>query len=369
MSDTSRAPTDDGRRLASEPERLERFAARVAEYHDVSLDEILEVLDYLRDEGDSMIAGGSLSIGFGNRLSDLDIVIAGPSTSSSAVPLEHWVKSLRVDAWTRNQSAIDDLFRQADEHLRGERPIQGAFGGLEEEQQLKLLHRVAFGLHVDGPPLEPTSTRRYVEVARDLIVREYAERMRESAYVAQLALAAGGGLAAAVNARYAVEEALHAVLAARGLPFSGDKWLGEQLRDDAPDLDDLHGRFAILPAGAPDDFVRDAVTHCQRLVGIELGVATLAAAHAWTWSGLQLLKVGADQLLVSPPYGALWRLDEDEVAAWRGLSAGDADRCAGADCDAAATALCLRLYERGLARLEWERGLPVAELSIEGGAG
>jgi hypothetical protein len=349
---------------ASHPDVLER---RIRDYHDVAMGDVLDLVEYLRKDGDSVIVGGSLALGLGNRLSDLDVVVVGRETPTSQVPLEHWVRSLRVDVWLRAQRGIDALFERAEAALRSERPLQGSFGSVDEEQELKLLHRVAFGLHWDGPELVP-STRDYRAIARDLVVREYAERMRESACVATLALAARRKLAAAVNARLAVEEAMQTALAAGGYPWTGDKWLQVRLQEGAPDLLELYRPYAVLPEPGDDvgRFVAGAVELAERITGVDLAIERLASLFAWSAPGLRALPLGNRRLLVSVEDGALWELDEDEAAAWRDLI----DRFEGEDgpwpaarCDPAAGRLCVGLYERGVARMVWERGVTAAELS------
>jgi hypothetical protein len=343
---------------------------RLWAFHEVSIADVLQVIDYLREPGDSVIAGGSLTFGLGNRLSDFDVVICGRTTDSSLMPLQHWVDSLRVDVWTRTHDDVDRLFAEADTALAASGPIAGELGSVEEEQQLKLLHRVAFGLYLDGPPLTP-STRDHAEVARDLIVREYAERMRESACVAQLAVRAERWLAAATNARSAVEEALHAVLAAHGVPFTGDKWLQEQLKRQAPQLHSRYENYAVLPEDdGCEEFVIGAVAWCQQLTGLDLEVEECAPELRWVDWGLRLHRVSGDNLLVAPEIGGLWRLAPGEVGAWQGLAriaeeedaghvAWPGDRCGQAEMN-----LCLRLYERGLVQLVWNRGVPLSDLAI-----
>jgi hypothetical protein len=351
--------------------RREALDARMRRFHDVDTADVLGLVDYLREPGDTVVAGGSLTFGLGNRLSDFDVVICGPATPSSAVPLQHWAGSLRVDVWTRAHADLDRLFRHAEQALDGEAPIEGAFGTVEEEQQLKLLHRAAFGLDLDGPPLAPRCTRDHVEVARDLVVREYAERMRESAYLARLALTVRRPLAAAVNARFAVEEAAHVVLAAGGVPFSGDKWLADRLAEHAPRLGERHGRLTELPENEDGaaGFVADAVTLCRELTGLDTSLDALGTRLSWVSSGLVVHRVGGEDLLLAPDIGGLWVLSEPEAAAWRSLTAGESGDAATrrswrADrCDRDQADLCLGLYQRGLAQPRWHRGVPVADLS------
>lgn len=342
--------------------RRDELEQRIQDYHGVSLEAVLELIDYLRDPGDSVIAGGSLSLGLGNERSDLDVVIAGRDTvGSGRMPLEHWEKSLRVDAWKLNQDTIDELFERADRGLASEEPFDGAFGSVQEQADLKLLHRVAFGIHLDGPPLEPARTRNYHEVARDLIVREYAERMRESALVAQLALSAHPR-AALMNGRLAVEDALHATLASRGIPFTGDKWLQQRLSQQAPELSELYLPFVILPRAGDDavDFVRDAVERCEALTSLDLSVAALGGAASWANTDLRVISVGDDRLLLSVGEGGLWRLDANEAGVWDSLDEGGTWPLDG--CDGAQTRLCFDLYAQGIVRLRWGRGIPMEEL-------
>jgi hypothetical protein len=356
MSDTAVTETEDARR----GERLER---RLRDYHGVGLEEVLEAIGYLREDGDTVIAGGSLACDLGNRLSDLDLVVCGPATTPSRVPLEHWVRSLRVDAWTRSHAGVDALFAHAERAVAADAPLRGSFGTAEEEQQLKLLHRVAFGLRIDGPPLCVAASRGPAEIASALLVREYAERMRESAHVAQLAARTGHELAAVTSARSAVEECLQTVLAARGVPFTGDKWLQERLRTAAPDLRPLHERFAALPASGTGtaSFIAGAVSLCERLTGTDLSVTALAPATRWSAPGLRLHTAGGDHYLVAPAIGGLWALEPAEAEIWRGLPP-PADGWRGSERTSAETAFLLDLYIQGLARLDWDRGLALTGL-------
>lgn len=343
--------------------RREALDRCIQSYHGVPLSQVLELIDYLRDAGDSVIAGGSLALGLGNKRSDLDVVIAGRNTQGSGrMPLEHWEQTLRVDAWKLNQGTIDDLFARAETGLASEEPFEGAFGSVTEQADFKLLHRVAFGIHLDGPRLEPSHTRDYRAVARDLIVREYAERMRESVLVARLALPEHWR-AAAINARLAVEDALHAALAASGVPFTGDKWLQHRLMTDAPDLHEVYRPFAILPHRSEEAgiVVDAAVKQCEALTGIELSTSALASIASWENTDLRPIKVGTDQLLLSTREGGLWRIDQDESKAWQSLNADAWPLTAG---DESQSRLSFDLYARGLVRLRWQRGIPIHELAL-----
>ncbi|MDQ8045894.1 MAG: hypothetical protein AAGC46_06185 [Solirubrobacteraceae bacterium] len=351
-------------------ERRARLEQRIGEYHGQDLAAVLDLIDYLRDEdgGDTVIAGGSLSIDQGNRESDLDMVVVGAGVKTSAVPLEHWVGSLRVDAWTRSVADVDALFLQAEEALASDAPLSGAFGNAVQEQQLKLLHRIAFGLVVDGAPVRPASARGPVELALDLLTREYAERARESAMVAGLALAAGRDLTAATVARVGAEEALHAVLHGRGAAFSGDKWLSEQLIP-MPDLQALHEEVAILPArGEPlGPYAERALTIIGELLGLDVTPAALGCDLSWSYSGLTLLPLAGRKVLASKDHAAAWELDDAEASAWADLSGGEVDGTFPHPTDApAAEALCASLYEQGVLKLAWRVGVPLGALTLPG---
>jgi hypothetical protein len=345
---------------------------RMRGFHGVGVHDVLDVVDYVREPGDTVVAGGSLTFGLGNRLSDFDVVICGATTSKSLVPLQHWVSTLRVDVWTRSHADIGTLFALAEQALAGTGPIAGAFGSIEQEQQLKLLHRIAFGLDLAGPPLAPASVADFRAVARDLVVREYAERLRESIWVAQLAARSGRWLTAVTNAREAVEEAFTVVLTARGVPFTGDKWLHERLKSHAPDLREAYRRYASLPTGARDcaAYVTDAVALAGRITGLPTDVDELTARVSWVGSDLHLRETGDTRLLVAPHCGGVWELSEVDAMAWTSLAgcaepAGDGSgRTLWRGGGRAETDFCLGLYEQGLVRVHWDRGVPVPELTI-----
>jgi hypothetical protein len=360
-------------------ERRARLEERLQGYHGEGMAEVLDMLDYLRDDGDTVIAGGSLSIDQGNSQSDLDMVLVGPNTKTSAVPFEHWVGSLRIDAWKRSTDEIDALFRQAEAALASDGPLLNAFGNAVQEQQLKLLHRIAFGVLIEGEAIRPATERGTSELALDLLTREYAERSRESAMIAGLAIASGRELLAATVARVAVEEALHSVLHGQGVPFSGDKWLREQLNGhDA--LKALHEELAELPPrGVPlEPYVQRALAVASQLIGLDLTPAALGPDLHWTYSGLQLMPLGGRKLLASSEHGTAWELEPEEAEAWSTLAAAAAatgegeETAAGAiagtfphPTDDAQIAICVRLYEAGVLKLAWQRGLPLAELDLD----
>jgi hypothetical protein len=355
-----------------ETESLERLDARLQQYHSVSVNSVLDAVAYLRDAGDSVIFGGSLAYGLGNHLSDLDLVIAGPTTvESSRIPVEQFIDSLRIDVWKLGQALIEELFDRAEAALARDTALHGAFGNVDHENELKLMHRIAFGLVADGPGLELARGRDYRQAATRLVVREYAERTRESALLAQLALRVGRPLAAVVNARRAVEEALNATVAGHGLPFSGDKWLGERVGSLSPGLAAIHGQFERLPA-APDReaeaFVDQAVTHCHEIWGIDLTHARAAEAAVWRNTDLQLVEIGDQCLLLSQRFDALWRLEGTEADAWRRMTAeSDVDgpeAWAVHMCDSDATALCFQLHEVGALGIEWRAGVSITDLTM-----
>lgn len=356
--------------MGTDTELQKDLQEHVGRFHGVSLEQVLREIEYLRDPGDSVIAGGSLAYGLGNHLSDLDLVVSGPATvESSRVPLEHFIDSLRIDVWKLAQGLIEKSFDRAEQALAGRGSLLGSFGDIDHEDELKLLHRIAFGVVVDGDGLEPRQGRDYRTVATGLVVREYAERMRASALLTQLALLAGRPIAAVGNARLAVEEALNATVVHRGLPFSGDKWLRERLANQTTDLAHVYEPFRQLPKNPARDaarFVEAALVACVEMWGLDLGIDALVPAASWRNTDLQVSEIGADRLLLSARFGALWSLDESEAETWRRLvsaGAGEPDATWGLDqCDAEALHLCLRLHEHGLLGLHWTNGVTIEEL-------
>jgi Nucleotidyltransferase domain len=351
--------------MRNDTESREDLQRCVARFHGVSLERVLGEIEYLRDPGDSVVAGGSLAYGLGNQLSDLDLVIIGPVTvESSRVPLEHFIGSLRVDVWKLSQRLIEESLDRAEQALAGEDPLLGSFGDSDHEDELKLLHRIAFGVVIDGHGLEPRLGRDYRTVASRLVVREYAERMRTAALLAQLALQAGRPVAAVVNARFAVEGTLNATIAHRGLPFSGDKWLRERLANQTADLACIYEPFRQLPENPTRDaaqFVEAALAACMEMWGLDLAIDTLVPAASWRNTDLQVVEIGTHRLLLSVRVGALWSLDGSDTETWQrlvaaGAGALDATWSLGEN-DAAALSLCLRLHEHGLLDLRWTEGV------------
>ena len=207
-------------------------------------------------------------------------------------------------------------------------------------------------------------------MASGLVVREYAERMRASALLAQLALRSDRPVAVVVNARQAVEEALNATVAHRGLPFSGGKWLHERLANQTTDLAAAYEPFRQLPENPTRDAVRyleEALAACAEMWKLDLGIEALAPVVSWRNTDLQAWEVGDDRLLLSARFGALWSLDDSEAEAWRRLvsaaGAGEPDGTWGLeDCDAEALTLCLCLHEHGLLSLHWTNGVAIEDL-------
>jgi hypothetical protein len=357
--------------MARSDERRAALQARIEGLHGVPFERVLSEIDYLRDTGDSVIAGGSLAYELGNHLSDLDLVVCGPTTvDSTGVPLEHFIGSLRVDVWKLAQSLIEESFDRAEAALAGTGPLVGAFGDVDHEDELKLMHRMAFGIVLDGDGLKPRPGRDYRTVASRLVVREYAERMRYSALLAQLALRADRPLAAVINARLAVEEALNATVTDRKLPFTGDKWLSERLANQASDLAATYSPFRQLPENPARDalqFVEAALVACTEMWGIDLSIVALAQAARWRNTDLQVLGIGDDRLLVSARAGALWNLDESEADTWQRLvltGAGESDSLFGlGEGDPDALTLCLHLHENGLLGLGWTHGVQTEDLN------
>jgi hypothetical protein len=95
------------------------------------------------------------------------------------------------------------------------------------------------------------------------------------------------------------------------------------------------------------------------------------------------MPLGGRKLLASSEHGTAWELEPDEAAAWTALAAAAAatqegDETAGGattgtfphPTDDAQIAIVVRLYEAGVLKLAWQRGLPLAELdlNLEGAA-
>jgi len=347
------------------PARLDELQSRIRRYHQVELEAVMEVISYLREDGDRVIFGGSLTLGLGNARSDLDVLLIGPpGVDGSRLPLEHWIDGLRVDVWKLTERLVDGVFLQVERALASEGPIDGAFGDVGEQADLKLLHRIVSGIQVEGEPLELSTRLGAAELARDLVSREYGERMRDSAYLAQVGAATGHDLAAAVYARGAVEEAAHAALAGMGVPFTGDKWLRERLRD-FPEMEASYAPFAVLPEGpgTSAEFVAAALATCREWTGADLAAPLLAARATWRLGDLRLMPIGDESLLLSVELGALWSLEPAEAAAWQRFGEAGAWPCE--ECDAEQDSLAFALHVAGVAKLDWSQGLDLERSRLE----
>jgi hypothetical protein len=285
---------------------------------------------------------------------------------SSRVPIEHFIGSLRVDVWKLAQGLIEDSFDRAQRALAAEDTLLGSFGDTEHDDELKLLHRIAFGVVIDGDGIHARPKRDYRAVAAGLVVREYLERMRTSALLAHLALGAERSVAAVVNARLAVEDALNAAVAHRQLPFSGGKWLGERLSSQTSDLAHVYEPFRQLPNTPHEEakqFVEKALATCAEMWTLDLNLEALTPMAKWVNADLQVAEIGGDRLLLAPRFGALWTLDEKEVAIWRQLVSSVAEnRDTGRELcayNAEELSMCLRLHEQGLLDLQWIKGVAI----------
>lgn len=164
------------------------------------------------------------------------------------------------------------------------------------------------------------------------------------------------------------------LVAARGLPWTGDKWLHERLLRDAPDLQMLHEKFAVLPDTENDwhGFVQRAVELCSKLSGLDLAVTTLSRSAAWDLSGLRIAEVRGENFLGSKEHGGLWELNDSDIGAWRALEAAQSadghSEWLCAALDSTMMTFCYRLYERGLATLRWITGVPLGDLVLTTGA-
>lgn len=352
--------------------RLAEIDRQIREYHGLGITNVLDAIAYLRDCDSCVIAGGSLAFGLGNLRSDLDVVVTGAGVvGGSRVPVEHFVGTLRVDVWKRGQDQVEAIFRDAECALASSDPFYDQFGTVDEEADLKLLHRIAFGIQMDGDPMKLSLPRDQRDVACDLVTREYAERMREAAFVAQVAEMSGSVIASMMNARRAVEDVLHMMIAARGLPFTGDKWLHERLAKDADDLCPLYEKFVVLPDREEDwrTYTRGALKVCSELSGLNLAAARLSEGARWVADELRLVELSGVAFLVSRQHGGLWSLDQDEVSNWNVLqkqrSTGHASvgGWACAELDSSMMAFCYRLYEQGLATLRWASGVLLEDIA------
>jgi hypothetical protein len=163
---------------------------------------------------------------------------------------------------------------------------------------------------------------------------------------------------------------MQAVLAARGHPWSGDKWLQVRLQEQESECHDLYRPYAVLPEPGGDvgGFVAGAAELAESMTGVDLEPERLAPLFAWSPAGLRSFSLGGDRVLVATGPGMLWRLEEAEAAAWGRLvdRYGDGGPWPAEECDPAEASLAVELYERGVVAMVWSRGVTGAELEHVG---
>lgn len=281
-------------------------------YHGVTIEDVLQLVEYLREPDDAVMLTGSLAVGLGNQKSDLDLMLLGSTTAfSAAVPLTHFVSSLRVDVWKLDERVIDRLAASAEAALDTP-PVRR----LVSFQDAQLLQRYACGVVIDGQPsleqsaLFPVVTRLAKKYFTEMVVRD--------AGYALLARERGLDLAAAVTARRALESAAEVRLAGLGHPFFGPKWIHHRLRVLDPDGWDAIEQHLVLPE-VDDAFGLERAA----LASIELATSfadtdlTVALdATRFYNPGSELKSPGSKHLLIDQGESTVIELSDEEAAVW-----------------------------------------------------
>ncbi|MGH2907074.1 MAG: hypothetical protein ACRDKI_09955 [Solirubrobacterales bacterium] len=333
----------------------ERTESRLKRYHDVAFDDVLEAIDWLAKPGDTIICGGSLVFGLGNRLSDLDILFVGDQEwGNTRVPLEHFVNTLRVDSWRATRPSIDEMFALAEGALQSDAPLQGLFGDVHRDEELQLMHRIAFGIVLRGEANEQHEARG--RLAQRIAVREFMERCRHEIFLAQVSAKYGRRYAAVLASRRAVEDAVNAQIYSDA-PFSQEKWLVD-LVAGRPDLASRYEPFRSTPdLREHAEFTKRATDVCEDLIGTVLDLKTLSSQCAWTGDLPQVFPIGSGHSVVGLGDGTHWPIEEREFDALNRLLAHETKAWEFASCDEDEGRLCFELFERGLIDLTWHESL------------
>jgi predicted nucleotidyltransferase len=324
---------------------VERFRARLRMTHAIEVDGIVDAVSYLVEPDDTVIFGGSLAFGFGNRSSDLDIIVVSGGKDDDAIPVQRFIDGLRVEVWRIAAARLREVINRADAATRAHDPIEDAF------EDVRLLTRVGYGPVWAGRTPSELFGCDVPRICSDFMVARLTQACAVRLGYADLAMRQPDVLHAAHQSRAALEMAVQAVLTRRTQTFPGRKFLYQQAQRDDEDLFRTLTSCAVIPAqrGECTDYVRDLRLRIDVLLA-ELGdVLANGSVVTLDVRPLETVPLGGSLLVCDVEHSAVLELSSPaEVAAMHDLSRTTADLRTSSD-DVAA--LALRLVRAGLARL------------------
>ncbi len=227
------------------------------------------VLQYVDEKAEAAFLTGSLVEGFGNVLSDLDIlVIVGKksdctmSSPSSGAPVKR-----RVDLEVWEHTEVDDAILNL-----GKMNVSGeGFPGVMKEKELDLLHRLRIGIPLYNPEAACTIQARIdTDKLCTYLAIYFQAHFRRMLEDAMGALQSEDFDTAFFNARSTLEYALDAYLAFCGETNIRAKWRTKKLLKHAPSLFEPYWNFetSCIPhsSEAISNYVKEAVRFSNDLL-------------------------------------------------------------------------------------------------------
>lgn len=200
------------------------------------------ILQYIDEKAETAFLTGSLVEGFGNALSDLDILVVVPDNYHYVISTSQKAKQ-RVDLEIREHSEVDSAL-----HHLGQMDVSGkGFPGIMKEEELDLLHRLRIGIPLHNPEKaqiiqESINVEKFCTYLV-IYFQAYFRRMLEDAMGA---LESQDFETAFFCARSTFEYAIDAYLAFHGETNIRSKWRAKKLSVHDSSLFEKYWEFETL---------------------------------------------------------------------------------------------------------------------------
>ena len=198
------------------------------------------VLQYVHEKAETAFLTGSLVEGFGNALSDLDILVIVYSKSDYAGASPENPLQKRVDVEVLEHAEVDSAVKNLNTmDITGK-----GFPGIMKEDELTILHRLCIGIPFfkleDACTIQKSIDCTYLAKYITIYFQAHFRRMVEDAVGALQSEDFG---TAFFNARSAFEYAVDAYLAFHGETNIRGKWRTKKLLKHDPSLMEKYWKF------------------------------------------------------------------------------------------------------------------------------
>lgn len=220
------------------------------------------VLQYVDEKAEAAFLTGSLVEGFGNVLSDVDILAIVGNKTEYSMPSPSFKNKVkrRVDLEVWEHTDVDGAIANL-----GKMDVSGeGFPGIMKEKELDLLHRLRIGIPLYNPEAAcAVQARIDTEKLSKYLTIYFQAHFRRMLEDAMGALQSEDFDTAFFNARSTFEYALDAYLAFCGETNIRAKWRTKKLLKHAPSLFEAYWRFET--SGIPHS-PEDITTYVKEIV-------------------------------------------------------------------------------------------------------